>query len=368
MKVRAFGLTAKILSLFLLLSLISLVIIGLVAFNQIQEVGRYALETSSSLGNDAVNNSTKALTDLGEYVVKQKSKDVAQQLEIYIKSHRDLSVAQLQNDPEFQSIAEQMIGQTGYTVVLDVNNGTYYFHKNDAFENKKAELLFADPSSEYYNPQVWNLINHMVLTREDSGGYYDWKDTDGSIRPKYTWFSLVKTITADGKQLFVAATVYIDEFSRPAIDATYKINSAISASTDYIQVKENTVRSTFIGIFFAVLLVVSGLSIWLARTISKPIVSLTAAAAAMERGELKEEEINRLGLNQGKDEVAALSRVFAKMAAEVKARENRLKKQVEDLKIEIDHTKQARQVAEITDTDYFQTLKQKAKDLREKKG
>ena len=52
------------------------------------------------------------------------------------------------------------------------------------------------------------------------------------------------------------------------------------------------------------------------------------------------------------------------MAREVEAREDRLKKEVNELRIEIDKVKQARQVAEITDTEYFQELRSKVRQLR----
>ena len=52
------------------------------------------------------------------------------------------------------------------------------------------------------------------------------------------------------------------------------------------------------------------------------------------------------------------------MAREVQAREARLREQVRELRIEIDHARQARQVAEITDTDFFRDLSGRAADLR----
>ena len=52
------------------------------------------------------------------------------------------------------------------------------------------------------------------------------------------------------------------------------------------------------------------------------------------------------------------------MAGEVQAREERLRAEVRELRIEIDEARQARQVAEITDTDYFRSLRDRAKDLR----
>ncbi len=122
-------------------------------------------------------------------------------------------------------------------------------------------------------------------------------------------------------------------------------------------------------IYLALAVVVAGacISFLLSSGVTRPIRRLTAAVEAMERGDITEDEINRLSGNEGRDEVAALSRVFAKMAAEVKAREAKLKKQVEEMRIEIDHSKKERQVAEITDTDYFQNLKQKAREMRERK-
>ena len=52
------------------------------------------------------------------------------------------------------------------------------------------------------------------------------------------------------------------------------------------------------------------------------------------------------------------------MALEVRAREQRLRRELQQLRIEIDETKKERQVAEITETDYFQDLRQKAQGLR----
>jgi len=53
---------------------------------------------------------------------------------------------------------------------------------------------------------------------------------------------------------------------------------------------------------------------------------------------------------------------------EVYAREQHLKQQVAELRIEIDKAKQARQVAEITESDYFQDLQRKARELRAARG
>jgi CheY-like chemotaxis protein len=89
---------------------------------------------------------------------------------------------------------------------------------------------------------------------------------------------------------------------------------------------------------------------------------VTAAAAAVEAGEFDPETLARVATRR--DELGQLARVFQRMAREVHAREQRLQQEVQQLRIEIDETRTARQVAEITETDYFQDLQRKADQLR----
>jgi DNA-binding response OmpR family regulator len=64
------------------------------------------------------------------------------------------------------------------------------------------------------------------------------------------------------------------------------------------------------------------------------------------------------------DALGQLARTFQRMALEVRAREERLRQEVRELRIEIDEQRQARKVAEITGTEYFKELRDRAKDLR----
>jgi GAF domain-containing protein len=59
---------------------------------------------------------------------------------------------------------------------------------------------------------------------------------------------------------------------------------------------------------------------------------------------------------------------LAAAALEVYMREERLRREIHALHVEIDEAKRARQVAEIADTDYFQTLQKKVRQLRERSG
>ena len=89
---------------------------------------------------------------------------------------------------------------------------------------------------------------------------------------------------------------------------------------------------------------------------------VTGAAAALEAGNEDFEDLAAVAARD--DALGVLARRFESMAREVLAREARLREQVRELRIEIDQSRQARQVAEITDTDFFRDLRGRAADLR----
>jgi two-component system, cell cycle response regulator len=89
---------------------------------------------------------------------------------------------------------------------------------------------------------------------------------------------------------------------------------------------------------------------------------VVAAAADVETGRFESRQLD--GVAGRDDALGQLARVFQRMAAEVRSREQRLRQQVRQLRIEIDDARAARQVAEITQTEYFQDLQAKASKLR----
>ena len=103
-------------------------------------------------------------------------------------------------------------------------------------------------------------------------------------------------------------------------------------------------------------------SVILASRVTGPVSRLTAAATALERHAFEAESL--AGVTRRPDELGHLARVFHRMALEVYAREQRLRREVQQLRLEIDEAKKVRQVAEITETEYFQGLRQRAQALR----
>jgi two-component system, cell cycle response regulator len=89
---------------------------------------------------------------------------------------------------------------------------------------------------------------------------------------------------------------------------------------------------------------------------------VVAAAAAVEAGTFERRQLDDVARRD--DALGQLARVFQRMATEVRARERRLNQEVRKLRIEIDEARAARQVAEITETEYFQDLQRKVSELR----
>jgi len=89
---------------------------------------------------------------------------------------------------------------------------------------------------------------------------------------------------------------------------------------------------------------------------------LAHAALALENNAFDPQSLATV--TRRRDEIGHLARVFERMALEVHARQQRLEHQVQQLRIEIDDAKRTREVTEITETEYFQSLSQRARGLR----
>lgn len=328
--------TTRLILSFLLVSLIPVALVGW--------AGVKAMEQASTL---AIDRSTAALKEAGEASIYQKGEDVARQVEIYLQAHPEATMADLQASDDFKGISVQKVGQTGYTCLYEAGTGITRIHPNPAIVDLDMSTLADDL------PSFWALFKSS-LSGQPVGDYYDWRDADGSIRQKYMVMVPVRT-PFHGITLMIAATTYIDEFYQPITAARVEIE-AISRQT------EQGMRLA-LGV---VALLALALALWMARGISRPLRRLIGAAEGLERndydGQILAGEVKR------RDDLGHLARVFDRMAQQIIAREEQLRGQVRALEIQIDEARRARQVAEITETDYFRTLREKARELRQRKN
>lgn len=180
--------------------------------------------------------------------IKQKAVDVAKQLEIYIKAHPDMTVADLQNDSYFREIAVQLVGKTGYTAVADTNTLTNRFHKNPQIVNLDL-ITLAD--------KLPGFVRIVSKTRGgfEAEGIYDWQETDGSITQKYMYIAIVNALTADGVRFNVAATTYLDEYL-PGSDFKQNVSAQDVSATKGINMTQSLAGwlFSFIGVLLFIFL------------------------------------------------------------------------------------------------------------------
>jgi C4-dicarboxylate-specific signal transduction histidine kinase len=103
-------------------------------------------------------------------------------------------------------------------------------------------------------------------------------------------------------------------------------------------------------------------SLLLSQQLVKPIRVLIKAGKALQTGDFKPEMLAKVSRSQ--DDLGRLAYVFLQMAEEINNREQNLKSQVKELRVEINETKKDRQIAEITGTEYFKELQKKARRLK----
>jgi len=80
-------------------------------------------------------------------------------------------------------------------------------------------------------------------------------------------------------------------------------------------------------------------------------VGRVTAAPAIKANTFQPESLDEVARRS--DELGQLALIFQEMARQVYAREQQLQRQVQQLRIEIDQTRKAHEVAEITESDYF---------------
>ena len=272
-------------------------------FTSIKDIGSEVLKELSMI---SVNESKSSLNRLGEKVIKEKAIDVAKQIEIFFKSRPKMKREDILKDPELKSIAVQKVGETGYTAVHD-NKGINYFHVNPQIVG--TDLHDLAPKL----PAFWKILEASLIG--PASGYYDWKDADGKIRPKYMYLVPVKDI-----DLIVASTTYIEEFSKPS--------KAIEGRMKWVQGRYLDAYDIKIRIFYLVIMVTLVVLLMViyfySRSVVRPIRYLSEVADKISMGELD----TPIQI-KGKGEVGALAESIERMQTSVKAAIERLQKRKE---------------------------------------
>lgn len=165
-------------------------------------------------------------------------------------------------------------------------------------------------------------------------------------------------------------------YTDPKTGETYRISlspvgyldwvvGAIIPESAYL-VEINRSKQVLLIVISLFVLTAAGLAIVAVdRIVARPILRIAQVAADIEAETFELDHLSPVARRT--DELGQLARIFQKMAQQVYLREQRLKQQVQELKIEIDEAKRQKQVKEIVETDFFQDLVGKAQTLRQRK-
>jgi HAMP domain-containing protein len=307
------GLLPKLLIGTLIPILVAFLIIWVIVFFSV-DFGKFRVTSVKDIGSESLkeltitslNESKSSLNKLGEKIIKEKAIDVAAQIALFIKMQPKVKREDILRDPWLKSIAVQKVGETGYTAVHN-NMGINYFHVNPQIVGSDLH----DLSTKL--PAFWKILEASL--KGPAFGYYDWKDADGRIRPKYMYLAPVKDT-----DLIVAATTYIDEFSRPtkAIEGKMK-----QIEKSYLEGYEDKIKIFYVVILCVVLVLLVRIYFY-ARSVIRPIRYLSEVADKISMGEL-DTPIQV----KGKGEVGALAESIERMQTSVKAAIERLQKRKE---------------------------------------
>jgi HAMP domain-containing protein len=312
-KTSGLGLLPKLLIGTLIPILVAFLIIWVIVFFSV-DFGNFQITSIKDIGSGSLKELTttslkeskSSLDRLGEKMIREKAIDVAAQIEIFIKTHAKMKREDILRDPWLKSIAVQKVGETGYTAVHD-DKGINYFHSNPRIVGTDLHDLSKTL------PAFGKLMEASL--KGPASGYYDWKDADGRIRPKYMYLTPVRDT-----DLIVAATTYIDEFSRPARAMEGKMKQI---QTTYLEDYKDRIKIFYLVILCVIIVLLVRIYFY-ARSVIHPIRYLSEVADKISMGEL--DTPVRI---KGKGEVGVLAESIERMQTSVKAAIERLQKRKE---------------------------------------
>jgi HAMP domain-containing protein len=292
-----------------------------------------------------------------------------------------------------QAALEQIRGDltnTLYATIEGIDGDEFAALVNEAVPDPASGLPDQDP--RYQQHQQWLDLIHRIEPRANPYTYV--KSPEGRdvlwvgdifriVRPEEgTQFLESYTPQADLilqglEQEASRMTIYTDDWGRwvsayaPIRDSQGVAVGAVGIdfAADYVSQVQQQIRNS---VFIAFLVTYGGLFVVvliLSRVLTRPIVKLTKMASCVASGYYDQDFAGLAsGVGLLRDEIATLAETFVVMVDKVREREESLKQQVAELKIEIDEVKRQQQVGEIVDSDFFQGLRDKAQIIRRRRS
>jgi HAMP domain-containing protein len=295
LKLEGIGLRGKMLILFLLVPSIF-----------IAAAGVFYVRTLGNLSSLILDDSKKVVSQMAESAIAETSRAVARECRLYLVNHPDFRKETLNQEEEFRKIAVRKVGTTGYTAFYEIP-GPDNVWRTWAHDNPK---IVAIDMSELRQPLGKNFqgfwsIYTQVKNGGESSGYYTWQEKDGTFREKY----MVST-PVEGTPFVVAATTYLDEFTKPMTLLETKAEEQTSKSKKIILI-------TLGGTLFLISCTVS----LYGHRLAGKIKSLTQVTDRISIGDLDAD----IRINS-KDEIGALAEAISRMQDSIRLSIERLRR------------------------------------------
>lgn len=187
-------------------------------------------------------------------------------------------------------------------------------------------------------------------------------------------FSIADNLqTLEHQETEISTEIYSDSLgswitgNAPFFDSDGNLVGAVGMdfeASSVLIVQQNILNSILLS-FELAYLVLFTLVYLVAGTLTDPIRKLAGAAKLVGEGHYEQANLEQMKPSAGwRDEIDSLRDVFVDMAQKIYKREENLKQQVKELKIEIDQVKAKQQIKEIVETEFFESIAAKAKDIR----
>jgi HAMP domain-containing protein len=287
---------------------------------------------------------------------------------------------------------------------LAVRAGPVDFVSGDRYPSNAGYLAGTAPTSASEWPvdaDYWDHVNELAdirATNPEASPYSFVVGDDGDIRFIGSWGALgfpTSSDPPDGARYGqpageVVPPETLDYFARGAVETTEQprytdeFGTWVSAYTPIVdaagttvgvlgvdyplsyveEVRSDVVRvlyPVFAGAYVVLLVIV----VMLSRSLTRRLSRLSLVSRRVADGDY-EVDVSEAARSRFPDEMTELAESFGAMAEKVGARERSLVRQVQVLKVEIDEAKRSRDVADITETEFFTNLTSAAAAMRAK--
>jgi HAMP domain-containing protein len=270
------GLRAKMLALFIIVP-VALMVLG----------NLFWLSRMQSLSNLITDESSQVITKMAEESIADKSRAVAREVRLFLRTHPGLKKEAFNSDPEFRKVAMQNIGQTGYTMLVsrptETEPAALWVYPNKKLVGADIRKAMRNQLGEEFGR--WDKIQGKDY---ETGGYYMWLDK----REKYQ-----HSVPVRGTNFSIPGAAYMDEFTLPV--------KLLKKRADILT--KTTLRDVLIILAVATLLI-SIITIAYATKLSGNIRYMANAADRLSLGEMNVDiEL------KSKDEIGVLAEAINRM-------------------------------------------------------